>query len=363
MTLSIIIILCLFYLKQNESFSIIPNFSIKLTSQSALRVSTEALNNIETLDDTLQRVLSVADAAARKAGVLIRNNIGARVKYSKTNYKDVVTEIDIQSQRIIEDSIRAAFPTHGFLGEESVEAGHCASVDALEFTLNNEGKEWLWCVDPIDGTTNFASGLPLCVVSIGVAYNSEVMVGLVYNPVLDEMYTAIKGKGAFCNGNRMKVAEGGLREAVVNCGYPVGNPVATSTSMRGFGALSGRVRGIRVIACAAQVMAWVAQGKLSAYYSYDLNAWDVAAGALLVLEAGGRVTDMRKVDYSLRTRDLLCSQGDGVHDEVLAVLEEVDALSYEEEVCELPDFLNVNRAKLLPGDKPKSFWYEPRGQN
>jgi myo-inositol-1(or 4)-monophosphatase len=135
-----------------------------------------------------------------------------------------------------------------------------------------------------------------------VAYKETVVVALVYNPVLEEMYTAIKGKGSFCNGKRMKSAEGDLNEAVVNCGYPVGNPVATKTSMRGFGALSSKVRGLRVIACAAQVMAWVAQGKLSAYYSYDLNAWDVAAGALLIAEAGGKVTDLNNVPFTLRTR-------------------------------------------------------------
>eukprot|EP01041_Mallomonas_annulata_P009836 gene9835-20454_t len=283
-------------------------------------------------DGTLNHILNTAEVAARKAGDLIRANIGARVKYSKANYKDVVTEIDIASQKIIEQTIIDAFPSHGFLGEESVEAGHCASVDALEFSLAGEGKEWLWCVDPIDGTTNFASGMP--------------------------------GQGSFCNGVRMKVAEGDLREAVVNCGYPVGNPVATATSMRGFGALSSRVRGLRVIACAAQVMAWVAQGKLSAYYSYDLNAWDVAAGALLILEAGGSVTDLRNVPYSLRTRDMLCSQGSPVHDDILHTLSEVDAISYEEEECQLPDFLNVRRTKMDPSGKPKTFWYdEHRGQN
>ena len=162
-----------------------------------------------------------------------------------------------------------------------MDAGHCASVNALEILLQEYGKDYLWCVDPIDGTTNFASGLPLCVVSIGVAYREEVVVALVYNPILNEMYTAIKGQGAYCNGIPLRVMEGELNEAVVNCGYPVGNPIATQTSMRGFSALSSKVRGIRVIACAAQVMAWIAQGKLSAYYSYDLNAWDVAAGTYI----------------------------------------------------------------------------------
>ena len=194
-----------------------------------------------------------------------------------------MTEVDLASQRVIEKTILESFPSHGFLGEENVDAGHCASVNALEVLLNEYGKDFLWCVDPIDGTTNFASGLPLCVVSIGVAYREDVVVALVYNPILEEMYTAIKGHGAYCNGKPLKVVEGGLNEALVNCGYPVGNPIATQTSMRGFSALSSKVRGIRVIACAAQVMAWIAQGKLSAYYSYDLNAWDVAAGKLSIL--------------------------------------------------------------------------------
>jgi myo-inositol-1(or 4)-monophosphatase len=144
---------------------------------------------------------------------------------------------------------------------------------------------------------------------------------------------------------------------------PVGNPVATETSMRGFGALSSKVRGLRVIACAAQVMAWVAHGKLSGYYSYDLNAWDVAAGALLIEEAGGQVTDMNNVPFTLRTRDMLCSQGGSVHGDVLETLATVNALSYEEESCELPDFLNVRRTKLDFLDAPKTRWYDSRGQN
>lgn len=152
-------------------------------------------NNSPPTRAELQHILDVAETAARRAGELIRENIGARVKYSKTNYKDVVTEIDLASQRIIETTIQEAFPSHGFLGEENVDAGHCASVNALELSLQQFGKDWLWCVDPIDGTTNFASGLPLCVVSIGVAYKEDVLVALVYNPVLEEMYTAIKGQG------------------------------------------------------------------------------------------------------------------------------------------------------------------------
>jgi myo-inositol-1(or 4)-monophosphatase len=144
---------------------------------------------------------------------------------------------------------------------------------------------------------------------------------------------------------------------------PVGNPVATETSMRGFGALSSKVRGLRVIACAAQVMAWVAHGKLSGYYSYDLNAWDVAAGALLIEEAGGRVTDMNCVPFTLRTRDMLCSQGGALHTDVLSTLASVNALSYEEESCELPDFLNLRRTKLDYNQSAKTRWYDARGQN
>lgn len=133
--------------------------------------------------------------------------------------------------------------------------------------------------------------------------------------------------------------------------------------MRGFGALSSKVRGLRVIACAAQVMAWVAHGKLSGYYSYDLNAWDVAAGALLIEEAGGRVSDMNGEPFTLRTRDMLCSQGGNVHNEVLETLESVNALSYEEPSCELPDFLNLRRTKLDPFAPAKTKWYDARGQN
>lgn len=163
----------------------------------------------------------VAEAAARGAGELIAAGYGAEVKSTKASSRDLLTEVDGAAQQLIEAKVRNAFPSHRFLGEESVEAGQAASALALGEALEG-GNEWVWVVDPIDGTTNFATGLPLSTVSIACVRDGDVVVGVVYDPSRDEMFSAITGGGATCNGEPMScercVTE--LGEAVVYAGSP-----------------------------------------------------------------------------------------------------------------------------------------------
>jgi myo-inositol-1(or 4)-monophosphatase len=155
--------------------------------------------------------------------------------------------------------------------------------------------------------------------SIAVAYNGVVMVGVIYDCHRDELFTAVRGKGAFLNGRQIRIGEQDvLGDAVVAMGSPPGEE-SMAMSMRGVNALMPKVRTIRMLGSAALMLAWVACGRLTAYWEYDLSSWDIAAGALLVTEAGGRFTDLTGAEYSLRTRKICASNGK-IHDALLAVL-------------------------------------------
>lgn len=224
----------------------------------------------------------------------------------------------------IRETVLAKFPAHSFLGEEDVAPGSEASAAALSSKLEEQEDSWLWVVDPIDGTSNFVHGMPLCVPSIAAAYNGELVVGVVWDPHREELFTAVNGRGSFLNNgeeSELRVGtQGSLGEAIVAMGSP---PAATSMemSLRALPCLMPKCRTIRMLGSAALMLAWVAMGRLTAYWEYDLSAWDTAAGALLVREAGGSMTDLEGNEYSLRTRKICASNGGGVHEELLQVLQ------------------------------------------
>ena len=215
----------------------------------------------------------------------------------------------------------ASFPDHDFLGEEDVPPGKEASAAAIDAKLESCESGWLWIVDPIDGTTNFVHGMPLSMPSVAATYQGEVVVGVIYDPHRDELFTATRGKGAFMNGKPIQVGhQQDIGDAVVAMGSPPGEE-SMEMSLRGVKALMPRVRTIRMIGSAAIMLAWVANGRLTCYWEYDLSSWDISAGALLVQEAGGRFTDLAGNDFTLRTRKMCASNGK-VHDEILRTLRE-----------------------------------------
>jgi myo-inositol-1(or 4)-monophosphatase len=249
--------------------------------------------------------------------------------FQKTNFQDVYTIYDMQAQDVIEEIVLSRYPDHSFLGEESVSAGNsdAALHRALVQAMNSHV---LWIVDPIDGTANFASGMALSAVTIAVVYKGTVVVGVVYDPFRNDMFCAIKGQGAYLNDQYLlqvtpRVTT--VSDAVINAGCPA-NVNAYACALRGVQALHGRgVRGVRMMACTALITAWIAAGRLTAHFAYDLNSWDVAAGALLIQEAGGLVTDLYGMPYQLSTRNMLCSNG-LVHYEILDLLQDASAVSY-----------------------------------
>lgn len=214
----------------------------------------------------------------------------------------------------------AAFPDHDFLGEEQVPAGIEASVKALEEKLTEPKSPWLWIVDPIDGTTNFAHGIPLNMPSIAVAYQGEVVIGVLYDPHMKELFTAIRGKGTKWNGTPICVGEEEiLGKATVGMESPAGQESMVKC-IRAIRPLMPAVRTVRMLGSSAVMLPWVANGRLTAYWTPDECAWDIAAGALIVQEAGGKVTDLEGNDYTLRTRSLLASNGK-IHDALLELLQ------------------------------------------
>jgi myo-inositol-1(or 4)-monophosphatase len=278
-------------------------------------------------DNILDKILEVAVKGAYAAGAIIRNRRGTSLNLDeKSGHMDLVTEVDKGCQDAIEREITTNFPSHFILGEESVDAGADASKAAI---LANFEKEWLWIIDPLDGTTNFVYSLPFSTVSIGVAYKSEVVVGVIYQPYLDEMFTCMKGRGVYLNKSPTpcSVDKGPtvLKKALIAYGFHH-RPEVQAVMMKSAPVVVRKCRGGRNLGSAALNLAYVAAGRFSAFYELDLASWDLAAGTLMVAEAGGRVTDVRGAPYTILTRDILVSNGhDAIHNEILATLAELGA--------------------------------------
>ncbi|MDQ0063173.1 inositol monophosphatase family protein [Paenibacillus harenae] len=266
---------------------------------------------------------AVAINCASKAGEWIKTKLGnyasLDIKYSS---HDLVTEIDKGSERLIKNLVMTHFPHHSFLGEEGVEPGPKASAKALEDKLD---AEYLWIVDPIDGTTNFVHGFPFFCVSIALAHKGDVIVGVVYDPVKDELFVAEKGKGAYVHGKRMSVSsEETLRGSLVATGLPADHHYALPVNLKGIAAVAPQVRNLRIAGSAALHMAYVAAGRLSGFWEIGLSSWDLAAGALLIQESGGIVTDTNGKPYDLSVRNVMASNG-RIQDELIAALAAANA--------------------------------------
>lgn len=291
-------------------------------SPRQLSMASETSFSAQALDaEVISGLLNVAVDASKKAGAIIMEHAGgATVERSKANERDLLTLVDTLCEKTIRESVLKVYPDHDFLGEESVPPGKEASAAAIKAILSDDSKsDFLWIVDPIDGTTNFANGLPLSAPSIAVAYRGEVVAGAIYDPHRDELFTATKGGGAQMNGNDIQVgAATRLADAIVAMGSPPGEE-SMQMSMKGAKELMPVVRSLRMLGSAAIMLAWVANGRLTCYWEYDLSCWDVAAGSLLVKEAGGQMTDLKGEDFSLTCRKI-CATNGGIHGEVLQAL-------------------------------------------
>jgi myo-inositol-1(or 4)-monophosphatase len=227
-------------------------------------------------------LLNVMVQAAFKAGRSLSRDFGEvqNLQVSLKGPGDYVSQADRKAEEIIHAELSRARPTYDFLGEESGE------------TRGTDGQH-RWIVDPLDGTTNFLHGIPQFAVSIGLERNGEMVAGVIFNPAMDELYTAERGGGAFLNDRRLRVAaRRHLSDAVVATGIPHlgrGNHGKFLIELRH---AMGEVAGVRRTGSAALDLAYVAAGRFDAYWEKNLNPWDIAAGIVLVREAGGFVTDL-----------------------------------------------------------------------
>lgn len=218
----------------------------------------------------------VAVAAARAGGEILREHFGTVLDVRYKGEIDVVTEVDEAAEATIVSMIREAFPTHRILAEEGSTGG--------------DDPSHLWIIDPLDGTTNYSHGMPQFSVSIAYQQDGVIEAGIIYEPSLDELYVAVKGAGATLNGKPIHVSVVEiLRRALVATGFPYERE-RLPLALRQFGLFAERAQAVRRIGSAALDLAYVAAGRFDAYWETVIQPWDIAAGLLLVEEAGGRVT-------------------------------------------------------------------------
>jgi myo-inositol-1(or 4)-monophosphatase len=227
-------------------------------------------------------LLNVMMQAARKAARTLKRDFGevAHLQVSLKGPANFVTAADRRAEEILHDELTKARPGYGFLGEEG---GPREGAD----------KTHRWIVDPLDGTSNFLHGIPQFAISIALEREGTVVAGLIYNPANDEMFTAERGKGAFLNDQRLRVAaRRRLIDAIVACGLPHHGKGDLALFRSEFAAIQDKVAGLRRFGAATLDLAWVAAGRFDGYWERDISPWDMAAGLLLVREAGGYVTDL-----------------------------------------------------------------------
>lgn len=254
-------------------------------------------------------MLKIAIEAAREAGKFLKYHIGRvqEVKQKGTHGIDLVTEIDKLSEEKIIGIIKQHFPSHDFLAEESG-------------TTHGKASPFKWIIDPLDGTTNYTHSYPVFAVSIALAQDDELLLGVIYDPNFDELFTAERGNGAYLNGKRLHVTKtAALINSLLATGFPYNIRENPDHAVEHFNNFLMEVQGIRRLGSAALDLAYVAAGRLDGFWEVQLNPWDLAAGALLIHEAGGKVTDFEGNPFTILQKRVLASNG-CLHDEMIRVL-------------------------------------------
>ncbi|MEW6640722.1 MAG: inositol monophosphatase family protein [Pseudomonadota bacterium] len=257
-------------------------------------------------------LINVMVKAARRAGRSLKRDLGEieNLQVSMKGPANFVSAADKRAEEMLYDDLAKARPGYGFLGEEG---------GAREGT----DKSHTWIVDPLDGTTNFLHGIPQFAISIGLLREDTLIAGVIYNPANDELYVTERGKGAFLNDQRLRVAgRKQLSESVIACGLPHIGRGNLGLAHRELGAMMPKVAGLRRFGAASLDLAGVAAGRLDGYWERDLQPWDLAAGMLMIREAGGAVSGMLGNDDPLKTGDVVCGN-ETIHRELLKVLKAV----------------------------------------
>jgi myo-inositol-1(or 4)-monophosphatase len=262
---------------------------------------------------TMSEMLATTCDIARAAGAILMEFYHRRVRVEYKGDVDIVTEADRTSEKYIIGELKKHFPDHGVLAEEG--GGY-------------EGRSgYRWYIDPLDGTTNFAHSFPVFAVSMGLELDGEMVLGVVYDPTRNEMFAAEKGQGATLNGAPMRVsAIPTLKEALVATGFP-SQRRHVNPNIHFYHQFNMNSHGVRRPGSAATDLAYVAAGRLDAFWEFNLHPWDVAAGKLLVAEAGGTVSDSTGAAHTMQSNAVMASNG-LLHGQILQEISDIFAGKY-----------------------------------
>ena len=253
--------------------------------------------------------LATASEIVTRAGEIQLERRESGFSISKKAENDLVTEVDLECERMCRAVLAERFPEHDILAEELGEGSTSARAS-----------RWRWVFDPLDGTTNYAHGLPVFCSSLGLEIDGRTEVGAIYDPTRRELFSAERGKGAFLNGARVTVSETeGLRDSLLVTGFPYDVHRHAGDLVALFGAFLGRAQAVRRLGSAALDLCYVATGRFDGFWEQHLKPWDVCAGALIVEEAGGRITGTDGSPFEIAAGHLLASNG-RIHDAMLTVI-------------------------------------------
>jgi len=253
-------------------------------------------------------MIQVAIEAAKEAGKFLKYNTGKvkNIEIKKGEERNLVSDLDKASEAKIIEHIRRHYPNHAILAEESG-----ASETAAEYK---------WVIDPLDGTTNYLHGVPIYCVTIALEHKGELVAGVIYDPNLDELFTVERGSGAYLNGKRISVSPSStLIASLLVTGFPYDISVNPDHAIDHFVHFLTKGGGIRRLGSAALDLAYIASGRFDGFWEVNLNPWDMAAGVLLVEEAGGRVTNFPGKPTNIYTKQVLATNG-RIHEQMVSVL-------------------------------------------
>jgi myo-inositol-1(or 4)-monophosphatase len=251
-------------------------------------------------------MLNFAIGMAQDAGKLMRDRLGTTIDIGHKGSINLVTDVDLASEKLIREAISTYHPRHEILAEEG--------------GLSESSSEYRWIVDPLDGTTNYAHGYPVFCVSIALECQSEVVLGVVYDPMRDELFTAERGAGAALNNRPIRVSKTeDLMQSILSTGFPYDIKTSTLTNLNHWENFAMNAQALRRDGAAALDLCYVACGRFDGFWELNLSPWDTAAGALIVAEAGGRITDFADGPFSNYRPEVVASNG-LIHERMIEVL-------------------------------------------
>ena len=251
-------------------------------------------------------MIDFAIGIARESGRLLRDRLGTHLEVTHKGIINLVTDVDLASERLIREAIATHYPRHQILAEEG--------------GLAENSSDYRWIVDPLDGTTNFAHGFPIFAVSIALEYRGEMILGVVYDPTRDEMFAAERGAGAALNNRPIRVSAATELSASLLCtGFPYDIRTSRLTNLDHWSNFALAARALRRTGAAAIDLCYVACGRFDGFWELTLSPWDTAAGALIAAEAGGRLTDLAGGPFSAYRPDVIASNG-LIHEQMLEVI-------------------------------------------